>query len=193
LIKSAWIKAIERANLENASAIHTTSRVETDELQKFNWQLSRIVEVPNGIDDLEPAIDSEPAYDVKSVASSRPLALFFGRLSWKKGLDRLLEAFAHTSSGTLVIVGPDEEGLVKEFKERIDRLKIRERVRILPRVVLGVDKEYLFSVARLFVLPSYSENFGNTVVESMQRGVPVIITPEVGAADIVRAAGSGLL
>jgi glycosyltransferase involved in cell wall biosynthesis len=46
---------------------------------------------------------------------------------------------------------------------------------------------------RLFVLPSYSENFGNTVLEAMRRGVPVVVTPEVGAAEIVRKSGAGLV
>ena len=43
------------------------------------------------------------------------------------------------------------------------------------------------------MLPSYSENFGNTVVEAMRRGVPVVVSPEVGAAEIVRDSGAGLV
>jgi len=63
----------------------------------------------------------------------------------------------------------------------------------LPRMVLGPDREYLYRSANVFVLPSYSENFGNSVLEAMQRAVPVVITPEVGAVDIVRQSGGGLV
>src|SRR6516164_7503868 len=51
----------------------------------------------------------------------------------------------------------------------------------------------LFAAARVFVLTSYSENFGNTVLEAMRRGVPVVATPEVGAAEILRECGGGLV
>jgi glycosyltransferase involved in cell wall biosynthesis len=43
------------------------------------------------------------------------------------------------------------------------------------------------------VLPSFSENFGNTVLEAMQSRRPVVVTPEVGAAEIVRTAGGGIV
>jgi glycosyltransferase involved in cell wall biosynthesis len=60
---------------------------------------------------------------------------------------------------------------------------------------VGTDDEglapLLFAEARVFVLTSYSENFGNTVLEAMRRRVPVVVTPEVGAADIVRESGGG--
>ena len=112
--------------------------------------------------------------------------LFLGRLSWKKGLDRLLRAFACTQTGILAIVGTDDENFAPRLAKLAADLKIANRVRIVPRTVAGSDKERLFAAAQLFVLPSYSENFGNTVLEAMRRGVPVVVTPEVGAAEIVR-------
>jgi glycosyltransferase involved in cell wall biosynthesis len=72
-------------------------------------------------------------------------------------------------------------------------LNIAERVRLVPRTVTGVDKEAMFAAAQVLVLPSHSESFGNAVLEAMQRGVPVIVTPEVGSADTVRVADAGLV
>ena len=43
------------------------------------------------------------------------------------------------------------------------------------------------------VLPSYSENFGNAVLEAMAAGIPVIVTPEVGLASAVSEHRAGLV
>jgi glycosyltransferase involved in cell wall biosynthesis len=90
-------------------------------------------------------------------------------------------------------VGTDDENFAPYLIKIAADLQIADRVRILPRTVIGAEKERLFAAAQLFVLPSYSENFGNTVLEAMRRGVPVVVTPEVGAADIVRTSGAGLV
>lgn len=193
LAKAAWIKLVERSNVERASAIHVTSELEETELMRFKWRLPRVAMIPNGVDDLESAAGTEPSRDVMEITSSQPLVLFLGRISWKKGLDRLLNAFALTSIGRLAIVGTDDEGLVPQMQRLAEKLQISDRVRFLPRTVLGCDKAHLFDAAQLFVLPSYSENFGNTVLEAMQRGVPVVVTPEVGAAEIVRQAHGGMV
>src|ERR1700733_12460678 len=150
--KSAWINLIEKANLERASAIHVTSELEEAELRKFSWQLPPIAMIANGVNECERASETEPASDVKEVAAHQPLVLFLGRISWKKGLDRLLNAFAHTSIGTLAIVGTDDEGIVQQLRRLAEKLQINDRVRFLPRTVLGFDKEYLYAAARLFVL-----------------------------------------
>jgi glycosyltransferase involved in cell wall biosynthesis len=149
--------------------------------------------IPNGVEELEDKAKKSPSKEVAHIAANQPLLLFLGRISWKKGLDRLLRAFALTKVGTLAIVGPDDEGLVLRLQQDAAGLQIGNRVRFLPRTVLGPDKEHLFAAAQAFVLPSYSENFGNTVVEAMQRGVPVVATPEVGAAAIVERAGGGMV
>lgn len=191
-IKQAWISLIERRNLERATGIHVTSSLEAREIRRFGWRLPTIATIANGLDEIQSWRDSEVSNDVKEIASG-PFVLFLGRLSWKKGLDRLLMAFATSQSGNLVIVGPDDEKLAPKLVQRARELAIADRVRILPRTVVGADKEYLYSAANVFVLPSYSENFGNSVLEAMQRGLPVVVTPEVGAAEIVRASGGGFV
>jgi glycosyltransferase involved in cell wall biosynthesis len=45
----------------------------------------------------------------------------------------------------------------------------------------------------MFVLPSYSENFGNVVAEAMAVACPVIVTKEVGLASLVRETGAGVV
>ena len=192
LAKSAWIQIIERSNVEQAAAVHLTSQLEAAELQRFGWRLPRLAVIPNGVDE-PPPCDGQIATDVEAIAAEQPLVLFLGRLSWKKGLDRLLRAFACTKAGKLAIVGTDDEGLAPQLVKLAGDLRIADRVRILPRTIMGSEKEKLFAAARVCVLTSYSENFGNTVLEAMRRRVPVVVTPEVGAADIVRESGGGLV
>ena len=194
LIKSAWIALIERANLEQAAAIHATSAIEADEIQKFGWRLRRIAVVPNGVDAIEEQSRQDaPSAGIAALAGQQPLVLFFGRLAQVKGLDRLLRAFARTQRGTLAIVGNDYEGLASGLSDMARHLKIDDRVRIVPRTITDAEKECMFAAARVFVLPSYSESFGNVVLEAMQRGLPVIVTPEVGAAEVVKESGGGLV
>jgi glycosyltransferase involved in cell wall biosynthesis len=192
LAKSTWIYLIDRSNVEQAAALHLTSQLEATELERFGWRLPQLVIIPNAVDEpISP--NGNIASDVEAITSEQPLVLYLGRLSWKKGLDRLLHAFAHTQSGILAVVGTDDENFAPKLVKLAAELRIADRVRILPRTVIGAEKERLFAAARLFVLPSYSENFGNTVLEAMRRGVPVVVTPEVGAAEIVRKSEAGLV
>jgi glycosyltransferase involved in cell wall biosynthesis len=191
--KMLWITLFDRKTLRRAAAIHATSELEGEELQRFGWELPKIVTVANGVDDPASSAEGDVGSDIKGVSCHQPLVLFLGRLSWKKGLDRLLEAFALTKAGHLVITGTDEERLSPRLAQQAERLNIGHRVTILARTVDGPDKEHLFATAQIFALPSYSENFGNTVLEAMRRGLPVVVTPEVGAAEIVRQAGGGAI
>ena len=162
--------------------------------------------VPNGVDAIEQGARQETcqetrnaapapaaAADIAALAGREPLVLFFGRLAQVKGLDRLLRAFARTRRGTLAIVGNDYEGLAAGLSDMARQLQIESRVRIVPRTITEAEKECMFAAARVFVLPSYSESFGNVVLEAMQRGLPVIVTPEVGAAEVVKESGGGIV
>lgn len=192
-LKSAWIALIERRNLERAAAIHVTSATEADDLRPFGFRLPPVMTVPNGIE-LPDSVQDRPASpEVEAIIARQPLILFLSRIHWKKGLDRLIPALTEVPVGHLAVVGNDEEGYLPELQRLAAACGVAERVTFLPRSVSGADKEALFAAAKVFVLPSYSENFGNVVLEAMARGCPAVVTPEVGAAEVVRTSGGGVV
>jgi glycosyltransferase involved in cell wall biosynthesis len=137
-----------------------------------------------------PALALAPT--VRAALERHQLLLFLGRISWKKGLDRLVQALAQVPGATLVIAGNDEEG----YRPRLESLAAGAGVagRILfVGAVAGADKAALLHGADALVLPSYSENFGNVVLEAMAAGLPVAVTAEVGAAQLVAESGAGLV
>jgi glycosyltransferase involved in cell wall biosynthesis len=188
--KAAAIGFIEKRTLERAAAIHVTSRREADEARAFGFDLPPICEIPNGVD--RDGDTGAASAAVEKVVAAGPYALFLGRINWKKGLDRLLRALVHAPSTRLVLAGNDEEN----YRPVLERIAIAEGVAdriVFTGAVGGADKALLLKRARMLVLPSYSENFGNVVLEAMAAGRPVIVTPEVGVADLVRDANVGFV
>lgn len=191
--KAAWVALIERTNLESASAIHATSAVEAGHIARFGWRLPPIVTIPHGVDD--PPAPSEAALSpdvAAAVEGGRPV-LAFGRISWEKGLDRLLAALPLAPAARLVIAGDDADGHAAFLATEARRFGVADRVTIVARHVGGADKEALFAAARVFAMTSLSENFGLAAFEAMRRGVPVLTTADVGMSEIVRDAGAGLV
>ena len=129
---------------------------------------------------------------ISRIVNGPPYVLFLGRINWKKGLDRLLAAFARVDDARLVIAGNDEEQYRPALEERARQLGLADRV-TFTGPVHGAGKAALLTGAQLLVLPSYSENFGNVVLEAMAAGRPVVVTPEVGLAPVVTSTGAGLV
>ena len=192
-VKAAWVALIERANLAGAAAIHATSAVEATHIAGFGWTLPPIVMIPHGVDD-PPAPSGEPlSPDVAAAIEGGPPVLALGRISWEKGLDRLIAALPLAPEARLVIAGDDADGHAAFLAGEARRFGVTSRVTMLARHVAGADKEALFGAARVFAMTSLSENFGLAAFEAMRRGVPVLTTADVGVSEIVRAAGAGLV
>jgi glycosyltransferase involved in cell wall biosynthesis len=192
-LKTAWIKLIEKKNLKAAAAIHVTSKTEADDVAQFGFGLKKVVIVPNGVDMPEGKHpDSDVSQHINSIIEKGPYLLFLGRVNWKKGLDRLIPALSYVPGVNLVVAGNDEENYLPKLEKLVTENGLDGRV-IFCGPVYDADKEALFNNAKLFILPSYSENFGIAVLEAMAAGCPVVVTSEVGVAEIVRESGSGVV
>jgi glycosyltransferase involved in cell wall biosynthesis len=191
-VKEAWIRLVDRPNLEAAAAVHATSAIEARHIASFGWRLPPIAMIPHGVDDPPAPSKAALSPDVAAAISGGPMVLSFGRLSWEKGLDRVIAALPEAPAVRAVIAG-DDGGHAGFLAQEAARLGVADRVTIIARHVSGPDKEALFAAARLFAMTSLSENFGIAAFEAMRRGVPVLATPDVGMSEIVRDTRAGLV
>lgn len=193
LLKLAWIHLIERHNLEHASSIHMTSKREVDEASRFGFHLPSVFVVPNGVDfQSSNRYEEGVSASIRKVLKKTPFLLFLGRVSWEKGLDRLIPALSNIPDVHLIIAGNDEENYRTVLEPLADKFDVKNRI-TFTGPVYGADKTALLRHAAIVVLPSYSENFGIVVMEAMAAGRPVVVTPEVGLADTVQETGAGLV
>jgi glycosyltransferase involved in cell wall biosynthesis len=193
LAKAALIGFVERPVLQRAAAIHVTSAREADELMRFGFDLPPIHDIPNGTDAraISVAAASVPP-QIRDAAEGSPFALFLGRISWKKGLDRLIAALPHAPGVRVVAAGNDDESYTPKLLALAAAHDVADRIQFIGPVY-GDAKSWLLSRASFLILPSYSENFGNVVLEGLAHGRPVLMTPEVGVADIVYESGAGVV
>lgn len=188
-VKSLWIRLIEQRTISESAALHVTAEVERAEILGLGLRTPKIHSIPNGVDwpSKHSGLAEGPFADI-----GKPYALFLSRIDAKKGLDRLVAAWKWVPELTLIIAGNDENG----YRSELERLAIANQVdgRIRFTGMVSDDHKWaLYENAALFVLPSYSENFGNVVAEAMAMGCPVVVTPQVGLASLVGESGAGVV
>jgi len=188
LLKTTWIVLFESANVAGAAALHLTSELEAEEFRRLGLVARRIDIAPNGVD-----MPPEPLSQLSTRGDrARLRVLSLGRISWKKGLDRLIQAMVHVPDAELVIAGNDDE----DYRPCLERLALKfgvaDRTTFLGEV-RGAPKWELIRSCDLFVMASYSENFGIAALEAMACGRAVVATPEVGLAQTIEESGAGLV
>jgi glycosyltransferase involved in cell wall biosynthesis len=126
--------------------------------------------IPNGIDVVNDIC--------KLHSKNEKTMLFFGRIHPIKGIENLLltwsRIFPVHRDWILRIVGPGDSDYINSLRNYSYSLS-NERV-YFESPVYGFNKYNLLSSCDLFVLPSYSENFGMTVAESLMCKTPVVVT-----------------
>jgi glycosyltransferase involved in cell wall biosynthesis len=174
----------------NRAFIHYTTYDEALNCHSFLKLKSKYFVVPNGI-------ELNEFQKIKKLENKdKKIILFLGRINWKKGLDILISAYAkilkERNDLHLLIVGNDEDGYIERVKRWIKNYGIIKDV-TFTGILTGEEKLKVYSKSDIFVLPSYSENFGMSVIEAMACGIPVIISEKVGLSNEIRKNKAGLV
>jgi len=180
--KTAWLRLIERRTFARAAAIHVTSQREEEDARRTGIPLPYPFVVPNGVD-LVPRPD---------VPRDERTLLYFGRISWKKRIDVLIEVLAELPGLSLIIAGNDDEGLTPVLQEQARKIGVADSVEFAGAIETS-GKWELLARATMVAMPSISENFGNVALEAMMMETPVVLSEGVGLAADVRNANAGIV
>jgi glycosyltransferase involved in cell wall biosynthesis len=164
----AW-HAYQRTDVARAAVIHATSAAELQSIRGLGLK-NPIAVIPHGVDTPSELV-------ARSTDKPRRKAVFMSRIEPKKGVAELLRAWSvlRPSHWDLWIVGPDHRGYRSVVENMIAELRLGPSVQ-LRDAMWGDAKYQLLCSADLFVLPTYSENFGLVVPEAMAHGAPVLTT-----------------
>jgi len=190
--KRLWLATSGRRTLGGARRLIATSELEAEQAEATGVRIPPVELLANGVEPPVPAGASALPDDVETLFASGPTFVYLGRLSWKKGLERLIEAIAKTPAARLVLAGNDDEGIGPALDQLAHRLGASDRV-LRSGFIDGAAKSALLAQARALVLPSISENFGNVVLEAWTLSTPVVVAPGVGLAAEVADAEAGIV
>ncbi len=164
-------------SLLKKSTIHVTSQREQTGIEAI-IEPKRIVNIPNFIA-LPEHIDS-----TKYQQANHLKLLFFSRIEEKKGLDILLNALRNVNIPYhLTIAGDGANEYINSLKNLADKNGVSAYISWIG--FQGANKFELLQEHDLMILPSYDENFGNVVIESLSMGTAVLISKYVGLSDYV--------
>jgi glycosyltransferase involved in cell wall biosynthesis len=195
--KRPYMALIERNTLLGAAAIHLTSQGELDHSNLNKWSVPKLV-VPLGFkkSNFMTLPDSDSFRKSYPEVSNRRIILFLGRLHHKKQPDVLIRAFHEVQEDLadvcLVLAGSGKRAYVQNLRALAKRLGIHDRV-FFTGILHGKTVSEAYRAASVFVLPSWQENFGLSVVEAMAAECPVIISEHMDLGPDIRRAKAGLV
>jgi len=183
-------KAPIRAVYRQAEAVAVIGRDLEREAIRAGVSRDRVHYLPHGVDmtRFHPADEAE-RHALRMQFGwplDRPVVLFVGRLSIEKGVMDLLDAWrlANRGDAMLVLVGPDMTGHPWDAgapgRAFVTSHKLSDSVRFEGA---AADPAPFYRAADIFVQPSHFEALGNTAIEAMASGLPVVTSGVGGLGD----------
>lgn len=175
LKKKLAMLAFQRRDLDSASLFVATSMPEHESLRTLGLR-QPVAILPNGVggNAYEASEDGVPDRG----AEHKRTVLFLSRIHPVKGLSNLVEAWSRmdNTGWKLQVVGPVVDAdHHRALVSRIQALGLQDSIEFMGEADQRRKHDFYRS-ADLFVLPTFTENFGAVVAEALTHGLPVITT-----------------
>ncbi len=172
---------IERQGMHAAKAIiavsHLTKRIC---VERYGVSPDKVRVVHNGI---EPA--EEPERPIAPRQGPRTV-LFLGRITMQKGPEYFINAAQRVlekmDDVRFIVAGWGDMGpaMIQQVAQRGMGANVR-----FTGFLRGREVQQAYRMSDVYVMPSVSEPFGLTALEAVQHGVPVVLSNNSGAAEVL--------
>ncbi|KPK85183.1 MAG: hypothetical protein AMJ94_19310 [Deltaproteobacteria bacterium SM23_61] len=173
--------------------IAVSQRGKEEIIRHYQVPASKIRVVYNGVDQTqfnpERSLQHREKIRQKFALGERDRALLFiGSGFERKGLKFIIASLPHLEKNVkLLVVGKDRPA---HYHDMAGKLGVLDRVFFVgPRR----DVENFYGAGDLFILPSVYEPFGNTCMEALACGLPLVTTRMTGASELIREGKNGLI
>ena len=196
---SEVVSNIEHRAGQMADMIVTVSNAMKEELVSLGFSGEKIKVCYNGVDPQKYNPEKVSPSQAKKVREQYGIKdddlmiLFVGRLTWVKGVDKLVQAMPlilkEIPNAKLVIVGLGE---MKEHAEKIVQTHgLQDSVKFRYEFVPEEERIAHYAACDVAVFPSLYEPFGIVAIEAMSMGKPIVVgaTGISGMKEIVIAEG----
>jgi len=167
--------------------IAVSEEVKRDIVSHYSVPTDKIIVIYNGVDQkrFHPARRAEVRQSVRGhwkIPPEAPLVLFVGSGFRRKGLDRVIPIWKSDRLRHVFLLVVGDDARTARYQSWANT--------IAPGRILFAgrqdDVENYYAAADVLVLPSLQEAFGNVVIEGLASGLPVLVSRDVGAAEILR-------
>ena len=188
-LKNLFVKIYEqvfvRFILKRLDHAVVLSKSDKEQFVSLGMNADSISIIPNGIDISvfsKPNDNELASFRQKYQLQGKSVVLFLAVISERKGIFDLLQAFRNVEEDNtcLLVVGDGPDKL--RAVSLVDSLGISERARFVGRLPFS-EILCAYSVANLYVLPSYFEGMPTTVMEALVMGCPVLASDIPGVGD----------
>jgi glycosyltransferase involved in cell wall biosynthesis len=165
-------------HIRSASSWHFTSEQERADCERPIWRSSFVEPLGIDLERIPRRKQTGTFRRLFDIPDNAILLLFLSRITRKKGIDILLQAFrrlAPVRKVFLALCGPVDEDMRVLVEAAMSDDDLKGRL-VVPGLLLGDKKDAAFFDSDYFVLPTYSENFGIAAFEALAYGLPLITT-----------------
>lgn len=178
-----WIADKERWGLMQANKIIAVSNYTKNLLtQHYGIPADKIAVVHNAHD----STYTEHAPSLGNRSATHPLVLFLGRLTTQKNPWQFLQTakIVHDCNPHVQFVMAGDGPMLQGLVNRACELGLSDCIVFTGNVARN-DVANLYNRASCFVMPSLSEPFGLVALEAISHGVPVVLSKQSGAAEVI--------